>query len=181
LNLTQTISHDWHVQPFVKDPREIRTGRPLRIVTAHNLTVLSVVLETFQTYYARFRAVNLRTSIINREHRARRLRQANAQYAALRVFGLKILRAKGRERLNSLKILFWRFRDSANLSKNSVPDFQPRGRGSYFRLSHLRCPLLLQDSKSFPHPQATGMPLADLFFIPDIPGGRKPVPATFVT
>jgi hypothetical protein len=40
-------------------------------------------------------------------------------------------RAKAPERLNSLKILYWRFGDSANLSKNSVPDFQPRGRGSY--------------------------------------------------
>lgn len=63
LNLTQTSSHDWHVQLFVKDPLRVRTGRPLRIMTAHNLAVLSVVLETFQTYYAFSRAVNPSISI----------------------------------------------------------------------------------------------------------------------
>ena len=144
-NLTRTTSHDWHVQPFVKDPRKSALGGRLRIVTAYNLTILAVVLETFQTYYARFRAVNLRTSITNREHRAQRLRGANAQYVALRVFGTEFLRAKARERLNSLKILFWRFRDSANLSKNSVPDFQPCGQGSYYRALRLRGQLHLRD------------------------------------
>jgi len=39
-------------------------------MTAHNLAVLSVVLETFQTYYAFSRPVNPRTSKGIREHRA---------------------------------------------------------------------------------------------------------------
>jgi hypothetical protein len=61
LNLTQTTSHDWHVQPFVKDPRKSALGGRLRIMTAYNLATLAVVLETFQTYYAFSRAVNPRT------------------------------------------------------------------------------------------------------------------------
>jgi hypothetical protein len=83
-------------------------------------------------------------------------------------------RAKAPERSNSLKILYWRFRDSANLSENSVPDFQPRGRGSYYEALRLRCQLLLQDSKIGSHPLATVMPLADFSFIAEPDRGRNP-------
>ena len=67
-NLTRTTSHDWHVQPFVKDPRESALGGRLRIVTASNLAVLAVVLETFQTYYVFPRAVNPSTCMVTGEH-----------------------------------------------------------------------------------------------------------------
>jgi hypothetical protein len=60
-NLTRTTSHDWHVQPFVKDPREIRTGRAASEPDDTKPYVSAVVLETFQTYYEVFRAVNPRT------------------------------------------------------------------------------------------------------------------------
>jgi hypothetical protein len=43
---------------IVKDPRISALGGRFRMQTAHNHTVLAVVLETYQTYYAVFRAVN---------------------------------------------------------------------------------------------------------------------------
>src|SRR5271169_4137720 len=55
-------------------------------------------------------------------------------------------RTKAPERSISVKNFCWRFCDSANLPENSVPDFQPRGRGSYYEASCLRCRLLLRDS-----------------------------------
>ena len=116
-NLTRTTSHDWHVQPFVKDPRESALGGRFRIVTASNLAVLAVVLETFQTYYAFSRAVNPSTSIVT----GGALRQ-NAQHAApVRLRHQKFSAQKAPERLNSLKILFWRFRDSANPPRTLSP------------------------------------------------------------
>jgi hypothetical protein len=124
-NLTRTTSHDWHVQPFVKDPRESALGGRFRIVTASNLAVLAVVLETFQTYYAFSRAVNPSTSIVTGEHRDQ-TRNMPLQLA----LSPEVQRTKAPERSNSLKILFWRFRDSANPPENFVPDIQPRGRGS---------------------------------------------------
>jgi hypothetical protein len=102
-------------------------------------------------------------------------RRANAQYAALSGFVAEFPRAKAPERLNSLKILYWRFRDSANLSKNSVPDFQPRGRGSYYEALCLRCQLLLQDSQLSLHPLATVTLPADLFVIADTRRQRNPL------
>jgi hypothetical protein len=39
-------------------------GGRFRLLTAHNLAVLAVVLETFQTYYAFSRAVNPSTSSV---------------------------------------------------------------------------------------------------------------------
>jgi hypothetical protein len=86
----------------------------------------------------------------------------------------EIPRAKAPERLNSLKILYWRFRDSANLSKNSVPDFQPRGRGSYYEALRLRCQLLLQDSQSSLHLLATITLPADLIVIAEAKGRCNP-------
>jgi len=86
----------------------------------------------------------------------------------------EIPRAKALERLNSLKILYWRFRDFANPSKNSVPDFQPRGRGSYYEALRLRCQLLLRDSQLCPHPLATVTLPADLIVIADAKGRRNP-------
>ena len=51
--------------------------------------------------------------------------------------------------------------------------FQPRGRGSFYEALRLRCRLLLQDSKLFPHPQATIMPLADSSFITNLAPKRN--------
>ena len=56
--ITRTTSHDWHVQPFVKDPGKSALGGCFRLLTDSNTRPLAVVLETSQTYYAIFRAVN---------------------------------------------------------------------------------------------------------------------------
>ena len=56
--ITRTTSHDWHVQPFVKDPGKSALGGCFRLLTDSNPRPLAVVLETSQTYYAIFRAVN---------------------------------------------------------------------------------------------------------------------------
>jgi hypothetical protein len=65
-------------------------------MTAHNLAVLSVVLETFQTYYAFSRAVNPRISIKTGEH------------WALDAMVRKIVLTT--ESLNARKVCFLRFR-----------------------------------------------------------------------
>src|ERR1700722_18169034 len=101
-NLTRTTSHDWHVQPFVKDPRESALGGRFRIVTTSNLAVLAVVLETFQTYYAFPRAVNPSTSIVTRGAHETKRATCRSSWPCHQKFSAQ----KAPERLNSLKILF---------------------------------------------------------------------------
>ena len=153
LNLTQTSSHDWHVQLFVKDPLQIRTGRPLRIMTAHNLAVLSVVLETFQTYYAFSRAVNPRTSKGIREHRALKTQSKRATCRSSWLCG-RFPRAKALERLNLVKDLVLevpRFPLTCRRTLSSTSS--PVAGAATTERHYLRCQLLLQDSK---HPTSAG-------------------------
>lgn len=162
LNLTQTSSHDWHVQLFVKDPLQVRTGRPLRIMTAHNLAVLSVVLETFQTYYAFSRAVNPSISIDTGEHRALKRATCRSSWLCGR-----FPRAKALERLNLVKDLVLevpRFPLTCRRTLSSTSS--PVAGAATTELYCLRCQLLLQDSKHL-HPLATTTPLADLIIIAD--------------
>jgi len=75
-----------------------------------------------------------------RKSRRRSTRQGGEQYAqyarSSRPLHLN-QRTKVPERLISLKNLSWRFSDPANLSRNSVPDFQPCGQGSYYEAQAL--------------------------------------------
>ncbi len=73
-------------------------------MTAHNLAVLSVVLETFQTYYAFSRAVNPKTSQGIREHRALRTQSKRATCRSSWLCG-RFPHAKTLERLNLVKDL----------------------------------------------------------------------------
>jgi hypothetical protein len=58
LNLTQTNFSRLARSTYCQRSGQIRTRRLLRMMTAHRHTSAAVVLETFQTYYATFRAVN---------------------------------------------------------------------------------------------------------------------------
>jgi hypothetical protein len=127
--ITRTTSHDWHVQPFVKDPGKSALGGCFRLLMDSNTRRLAVVLETFQTYYAIFRAVNpaalpgigehrrstqpfplhLLASLTEKPQKRRGSKRATCRSSSpLQLFQ----RAKAPERSNSLKILYWRFRDS---------------------------------------------------------------------
>ena len=100
-------------------------------MTAHSHTTVTVVLETFQTYHAIFRAVNPLAGSTGAQSAGAESKRATCRSSWPSYLNQ---RAKAPERSNSLKNLYWRFRDSANLSENSVPDFQPCGQGSYSKL-----------------------------------------------
>jgi hypothetical protein len=193
LNLTQTSSHDWHVQLFVKDPLQVRTGRPLRIMTAHNLTVLSVVLETFQTYYAFSRAVN---PILRSTGRLRRFRTWRLALSIWPTAKCQMLTADLAEQTRNMplrpalstKVSAHKGTRAFEIVKDlvlEVPRFpltcrrtlsstsSPVAGAATTELYCLGCQLLLQDSKHL-HPLATTTPLADFSFITEQNRLRNP-------
>jgi len=114
-NLTRTTSHDWHVQPFVKDPRETRTGRPPRIVTTRILRFEPSSSKPFK-HTTQFPVLSTRVSQwIPGEHRTQIRGNVRSRFAFLTHFAHKAL-----ESGNSLKILFWRFCDSARPCRGSL-------------------------------------------------------------
>jgi len=61
-----------------------------------------------------------------------------------------------------------------NLPGNSVPDVPAPWPGQLYEALELRCRLLLRDSNSLPHPQATRKPLADFLIITNCEPQRNP-------
>ena len=165
-------------------------------MTARSPRATAVVLETFRTYYAAFRAVNLSFHALTQAAAAlnpaafvldqhslgvdRRRRGSKRATCRSSWPCHHFQRAKHRSVRIHERSCTGGSAIPANLSENSVPDFQPCGQGSYYEALRLRCRLLLQDSKPIPHPQATVMPLADLFVIADEDASHNPRSATLV-
>ena len=122
-------SHDWHVQPFVKDPQQnphwaaaFGYWRHESCDSSHRPRNLSNIPRKFpccqpEYVYDTRGALKTRHLALGRCHwpnaKCQTAPAANqTRSMALRLALWPNLRAKAPERSNELKILFWRFRDS---------------------------------------------------------------------
>ena len=139
----------------------------------------TVVLETFQTYHAFFRAVNqaprgrrgAQGSIrMKTESKRATCRSSRPRYLNQRGF-----RATRHQSVQSRKrSCTGGFAIPLTCQETLFLTSSPVAGAAFHEALRLRCRLLLRDSKPIPHPQATIMPLADCSFITNWGPMRKP-------
>ncbi len=151
-------------------------------MTARNPEATAVVLETFQTYYAFSRAVNqgfhTLTSGAPASTRAAGSKRATCRSGWPRHHFQRAKAPGAFELVKDLVLEVPRF--PLTCRRTLPPTSSPVARAATTRLHCLRCRLLLQDSKSIPHPQATVMPLADSFVIAEMEERHNPWHETLV-
>jgi plasmid stability protein len=95
----------------------------------------TVVLETFQTYHAIFRSVNPSPKQTRAAKHWRSTRHEARSKRAIHTAPVAPFLSEPAHKhtgaSNLAKELVLEVRDLANLSRDSVPDFQPCGQGSY--------------------------------------------------